>query len=340
MAPKIRIVIRGNSRLAARVCARTERWALACWYWGDAIAVDGLLAADAARLAKTRAHVVALLERWVRSVPPSYHDALAPGAAIGHLVAEGALPEVAQERFLAAIDNLPILFGDVPALEPQLPRFRFGVCIDAVYHLPPALAAVGRHRGDPALVSRAVRIAIQIMERLRCEGGWAQWYDFAQDRNNGAPWSRGAGWAVLGLLDVATLADGVVETGELRALAGEIVSRLVATQRPDGHWGPLLGRDGLPAESSVAAFFLAAGFHPAASGIAIPKASIQAAGQAVRRSLDETGVYQGVSADVFPDWDPATYEHFAVEPSPWGQGAALRALAAAGTAPVFDPPEP
>jgi hypothetical protein len=39
------------------------------------------------------------------------------------------------------------------------------------------------------------------LDRLRCSGGWAQWYDVALERNNHVPWSRGAGWALLGLLD-------------------------------------------------------------------------------------------------------------------------------------------
>jgi hypothetical protein len=39
-----------------------------------------------------------------------------------------------------------------------------------------------------------------------------------------------------------------------------------------------------------------------------------------------------VSADVLPAWDLANYERFPVEPSPWGQGAALRALVALSAA--------
>lgn len=324
------------SRLAAQTCERTKRWPFACWYWGDAIAVDGLLAAEAAGLAPTHAHVVGLLERWLGTVPPGYHDALAPGAAIVDLVAQGLLPEAAQDRFLAAVSQLPLLYGEVPALEPHLARFRFGVCIDALYHLPPALAAAGRERDDPALVARAVRMAVQILERLPCEGGWSHWYDFAQDRNNGAAWGRGAGWAALGLLDLTSRAAGVAATDELQEMTGEILTRLVATQRPDGHWGPLLGRDDLAPESSVAAFFLAAALHPAASAMGVPQASVRAAAEALRAALDDDGVYQGVSADVFPDWAIATYEQFSMEPSPWGQGAALRALAAMATSPAFE----
>jgi unsaturated rhamnogalacturonyl hydrolase len=319
--------------VARSVSERTARWPLGHWYWGDAIAVDGLLAVDESGLAPGHDYVVTTLQRWLRTVPSGYHDALGPGAAISRLAAEGTLPATAQERFLAVVESLPLLYGEVPALEPHLPRFRFGVCIDALYHLPPALAAAGRARGEDALVAQAVALAAQIIDRLRCSGGWAQWYDVALERNNNVPWSRGAGWALLGLLDTISLADGVAPTGNLKAVAAELLDRLVATQGPDGHWGPVLGREDLPDESSVAAFFVAGALHPQAKDLSVPKESIEAAVAAVLGSIDEDGFLLGVSADVFPDWDPAAYEQFSVEPSPWGQGAALRALAALAAGP-------
>lgn len=319
--------------LARRISERTALWPLGHWYWGDAIAVDGLLAIEECGLAPGRDHVLGTLRHWLGRVPPGYQDALGPGAAIARLVAEGDLPRIAQDRFLTAIESLPRLYGEVPALEPHLPRFRFGVCIDAVYHLPPALATAGRAGGDDALVARAAVMAEEIMDRLRCQGGWAQWYDVAQNRNNAVPWSRGVGWAALGVMDTVALAEGVAETGPLKALAGELLHRLVETQGPKGHWGPVLGRDDLPVESSVAAFFVAAATHPQAASLAVPRESIEAAVRAVQESIDADGVVRGVSADVFPDWNSATYESFSVEPSPWGQGAALRALAALAAAP-------
>lgn len=316
--------------MALKVSEYTRRWPLAHWYWGDAIAVDGLLAVEEAGMAPGRDHVLAILQRWLRQVPAGYHDALGPGAAIARLVGQAYLPMAALDRFLDAVDSLPLLYGVVPILEPHLPRFRFGVCIDVLYHLPPALAAAGRLRQEPALLSKAVLTCSQILDKLRSPDGWAQWYDVAEDRNNGVAWSRGAGWAILGVLDTLNLAEGHVETGELRHHASLLIQRLVATQGPTGHWGPILGRSDLADESSVAAFFLAAVGHPRV-GVAVPAAAIGAATTALLDCVAPDGVYQGVSADVFPDWNPSTYERFAVEASPWGQGAALRALAAIAT---------
>jgi len=39
-------------------------------------------------------------------------------------------------------------------------------------------------------------------------------------------------------------------------------------------------------------------------------------------------VVSGVSTDILPAWEVAAYREFTCEPSPWAQGAALRALAA------------
>ena len=51
-------------------------------------------------------------------------------------------------------------------------------------------------------------------------------------------------------------------TDHLKAVAAELLERLVATQGPGGHWGgPVLRREDLPDESSVAAFFVAEALH-------------------------------------------------------------------------------
>jgi len=45
-------------------------------------------------------------------------------------------------------------------------------------------------------------------------------------------------------------------------------------------------------------------------------------------SCEPSGVVSGVSTDILPAWEVAGYREFTCEPSPWAQGAALRALAA------------
>ncbi len=318
--------------LLERVARRTLSWTFFSWYWGDAIAVDGLLEASRAGIPEARAHVLTSLDRWARMGPDSFDDALAPGRAIVELVAEGDLAPAAAERFLASIDRLPTFDGSIPLLEPHRPAFRFGVCIDAVYHLPPALAAAGAWGGDRERVAQAVAIAERAVDLLACPAGWSQWYDAALRRNNGIPWSRGIGWALLGLLDLLDLlaaAGSVQGVGRIQDMAGAMLERLGASQGADGRWRSVLDDDEAACETSTSAFFVAAVHHPAAATLyEPPTAVLESAVAALTSSIDADGICQGVSADILPGWDVRPYRAFGVEPSPWGQGAALRALTA------------
>src|SRR5579862_6921853 len=132
-----------------RAAQRTTDWRFHCWYWGDAIAIDGLLAAHpwAPPGGGYRDHVLDVCHRWNSRCPPNFDDALVPGASVIQLVMDGDLPKTAAERVLDRLDGLPRAHGCIPALEPHRPPFRFGVCIDAVYHLPATYAMAARWSG-------------------------------------------------------------------------------------------------------------------------------------------------------------------------------------------------
>jgi rhamnogalacturonyl hydrolase YesR len=218
--------------------------------------------------------------------------------------------------------------GVIPALEPHRPQFRFGVCIDALYHLPCMMLLAGVYRGDADAERNAVRLAAEILEVLRCPTGWAQWHDFSLGRNNAISWSRGLGWAVLGLLDLLALVDHNA-AGSLVDATGRILETLAAEQAPSGHWRAVLADSDAAEETSTAAFFVAAALHPETAFVGAPaRTKVEAATGAMLAAVGADGTYEGVSADVLPSWDLASYEQFPVEPSPWGQGAALRALVA------------
>jgi len=311
-----------------RVAERTSDWRFHCWYWGDAIAIDGLLEAHALIAGSQRAHVLEILERWERHCPPNFDDVLAPGAALIGLVMQGDLPKRAGDRLLGALEALPIAYGAIPALEPHRMAFRYGVCIDALYHLPATYAMAARWTGDRRFAAKAIRIALDGMQALRCRAGWAQWFDPTRRRNNEVAWSRGMGWAVLGLLDLIQLSEDA-GTAEVADLAAQLLERLAQTQGDDGHWPAVLDHPAAASETSTASFYVAAALHPAARGlVALPREALERASAAARAALAEDGTYTGVSADVLPSWDIKTYEHCPTEPSPWGQGAALRAFAA------------
>lgn len=311
-----------------KVAQRAQRWTYFTWYWGDAIAVDGLLETGRVGDPTAQMFVSRQLRHWADAAPDNLDDPLAPGKAIVELVAAGDLEERALDRFVTAVDRLPKI-EHFPLLEPHRPRFRFGICIDAVYHLPPALAAYGRLVSDEQRVVDAVRMALQAIDALACPSGWAQWYDHGEDRNNGIAWSRGVGWALLGLLDLLTVAEGADGCDRVEHYAAAMLDRLATTQGANGDWAAVLDDSQAPSEASTAAFFVAAALHPRARPIwTAPAEVLAAAVESVERSVDADGVVRGVSADILPSWDLEAYRRFGVEPSPWAQGAALRALAA------------
>lgn len=317
------------SGLLERIAARTAWWPLYHWYWGDAIAVDGMLLADACGLPGARDWAVHQLRRWHASAAENDDDVLAPGLAIVQLVKQGEVDLAAAERFVRVVDRLPVLPSGFPILEPHRPAYRFGVCIDALYHLPPALAAYGRLVGDEERVIAAVRMSIATIELLRCEGGWAQWYDSARRENNAVPWSRGVGWALLGLLDLLEIADGAEGSDAITREVTRMLDVLAQTQTGDGNWPAVLGDTAAATETSTSAFYVAGALRAQSLGLGeAPRVVLDHAVDAVLRCVDKDGIACGVSADVLPQWDRSAYRQFACEPSPWGQGAALRAIAA------------
>jgi len=62
--------------------------------------------------------------------------------------------------------------------------------------------------------------------------------------------------------------------------------------------------------------------------VSLPPHALELATEACRRAVADDGTYTGVTTDVLPSWDITTYEHCPTEPSPWAQGAAVRAFAA------------
>jgi rhamnogalacturonyl hydrolase YesR len=303
-------------------------WRFHCWYWGDAIAIDGLMEAHALGADAYRDHVLDTLQRWHRNCLPNFDDVLAPGATIIQFVMDGDLSPEAADRVIDLLEGLPAAYGSVPALEPHRPLFRHGLCIDAVYHLPATYAQLARWKGDERFANKAVRIALDSMRVLRCKAGWAQWFDPVRKRNNEVAWTRGMGWAVLGLLDLVRLVEGTA-ADEVADLAASVMERLAQTQASDGNWDAVLEYPAAASETSTAAFFVAAALHPAADGlVALPRGVLESAIGACGRALSSDGTYTGVTGDVLPDWDIKAYEHAPTGPSPWAQGAAVRAFAA------------
>jgi unsaturated rhamnogalacturonyl hydrolase len=326
----------GLGTVAARVARRSLRWQQGCFYWGDAILYDGLLAVGADGV---RAELAARLERWARTAPDSWDDALAPGLAAARLVEAGELGTEVPERVVAAVRRLPEADG-VPLLRPHVPEWRSTVWVDGLYHLPPGLAAAARVLGDASLRERALVVAEAIARRLEHGPALAHAYDAAEGVTNRVLWTRGIGWALLGLLDLTGLDPAGARAFGLELRAVRLFTALQDGQRADGHWGTVLDEPASAGESSVAAFYLAAALHPTLpAGLAAP-GTVAAARAAVLRGITPDGVYLGVSRDTHVRWETGPYLDPPTGPSAWGQGACLRALAALRNAPTSKEPGP
>lgn len=312
----------------ASVVERTLDWMQGCWYWGDAIELDALLEADALEEVGWSGAIAERVERWAESAPDAWDDALAPGRAIVSLARSGKVSERAVHRMLIALQRLPRNKQGVPLLRPHMPEWRDVVWIDSLYHLPTSLAAAGTWLDKLALHDDAIRIAVATIDLLSTPGGLAHFFDGGLRRNNGIVWSRGLGWALLGLLDLLQILHGR-HAERLREVASSLLRRMEDTQETSGHWRTVLGNDNADTETSAAAFFVAAALHPAASTlVSLSPEPIDRATQAVLAAIEPDGTYSGVSHDTHARWDVGAYEHPSLRPSPWGQGAALRALVA------------
>lgn len=314
----------------AAVAARTLAWVRGTWYWGDAIALDGLIEALPLlppESADTVTATVALeAEKWAADAPVSWDDALAPGSALAALLKAERITVAPAARALEAFLRAPTTASGVPLLRPHVPEWRDLVWVDSLYHLPSGIARLGDGLGRPELVSTALRVAAATVEQLRIDTGLAHCYDGGLGKNNGIPWSRGQGWALLGLLD---LRSTVGPDPGLEASIAAVMESLVLTQTADGHWPTVLGEKRAATETSTAAFFVAAALHPALPASSAPPFEVlDRASSAVLAAVGNDGSYHGVSHDTHARWELDPYLHPQTRASPWGQGAALRALVA------------
>jgi len=207
-----------------------------------------------------------------------------------------------------------------------VPEWRNLVWVDSMYHVPSGLVAAGLALEEQDLVSLGVDIARDTLAVLRVGDAVGHAWDAGLGRATGVQWTRGIGWALLGLLDVCELAGEEAESVGLPGEARRLLDSLAGSQRENGQWPSVLGFPEADDETSVAGFWLSAAYHPA-GGATDAKVSERAV-TALRSQADPDGTVRGVSHDTHVRWDVQEYLHPATLPSPWGQGAALRGLAA------------
>ena len=209
-----------------------------------------------------------------------------------------------------------------------------GVYVDCLHFDPPFFAHLGQVTGDVRLVELAVDQALGYMTLLQdpASGLFRHFWLERTRRPYVLGWTRGQGWALLGLLDVLeAIPAGHPRRPDLVASVTKVAGAMLATQRPDGHWCALATDAEGPIEASAAAFMatgFARGVHGGILGSPFEHAA-HLAWAATRRSLQADGALVDVSAAV---WSSTRESHYRNVPTghivPWGEGPVLTAALA------------
>ncbi|MGA8594620.1 MAG: glycoside hydrolase family 88 protein [Bryobacteraceae bacterium] len=318
------------------VARRTLQYDFSVWFWGDAIAMDGLL--EAAELLGDTSYsdfCLKYFQRWSQRVL-SWPDHLTPGAALLRLYERTHHRSLldAAIRLAEWIAHVPKAPGlDVQLYRPDLPAYRHTVWVDTLYHEPPFFSLLARVTGAGEYDQYGLAIWNSHVTSLSSTRGpfLAHAFDTGARRLRGYGWGRGNGWALLGMADTLEL---LPEDQAGCAGATEDFVRLAEAVRnaqdPSGFWRTLLPEREVYLEASTAAFFGAAfvkGIRLGLLGHEFEEAA-ERAWHAMLNNIDEDGGFFGVSActhvAVDPGDDVALYRTLPTDVNVWGQGAALR----------------
>jgi unsaturated rhamnogalacturonyl hydrolase len=207
-----------------------------------------------------------------------------------------------------------------------------GVFVDCLHFDPPFLVHLGTLLQAGPYRQAGIEQAIAYINLLQDEdtGLFFHFWLERTQRRYIAGWSRGQGWALLGLLDVINrLLPADEATPALRRSVQRLAEGLIKHQRQDGHWWAIADDPDSGDESSTAAF-AAAGLTRAITMGVLPEADFgepaeRAWHAALKRTTSE-GMLAGVSSAVGACTSPGHYRYV---PTgwlvPWGQGPLLLA---------------
>jgi len=319
------------------VSARTTDYDFGVWFWGDAIAIDGLL--DAAELQQNEA-ALDLVDRSYRrwaARPLGWPDHLTPGAGLFRLAAMTgeSWPIDAAHRLAEYLQSVPRASG-APLYRPDIPMYRHTVWVDTLYHVPIFYAQLGVHTGDASWFDAALDEWKSHTALLGDDRGpfLAHSWDTGMHRMHGYGWGRGVGWALYGMVETLELLP-TDHPGRpwAEAEARDLANALLAVQDHTGYWHTLLHDREAYLESSTASFFCAAfsrGMRSGLLGTAFAE-PMERAWRATTGRVDDRGEFWGVSACTYAGVanldDVVMYHTLPTEVNVWGQGSALRAAA-------------
>jgi unsaturated rhamnogalacturonyl hydrolase len=323
------VTIADDARLRS-IAAATADWPFTLWNFGEAIALDALLEASLHLNEPVyEQHVAALcLASIAKGVGRVAEDCQAPGRAFVTLYRRRGDP-----RYLAAAEALAVLHDRLPR-NPQgaiLVRahqagWKHQIWIDSIDLIGPLYANLANVTDDPVRQRQAVDLTLAHLRCLQADSGLAcHGYDTHSGRN-GHHWSRGMGWALMGMADVLVL------TPETTPGRDEVLQRFVAMtqallplQRDDGLWHIVVDRPDSYPETTLAAMFVIAMQKARLAGWITADsltAPMAAARQGVLHHVDPRGALERVS-DATAIGQYATYATRPFGQFPWGQGPLL-----------------
>lgn len=323
--------------LLSLVSERTKTYDFTTWFWGDAIAIDGLL--DAAELLGDQElfdRVEQVYRVWSQR-ELTWVDHLTPGLGLLRVAEQSK-----SDWYLDTALELAQFLSDAPRAQgaplyrPDIPMYRHMVWVDTIYHVPVFFAKLGQVTGDAQWFDKAaqeLRCHVELLGSLDGPFLGHSW-DTGMNRLHGYGWGRGVGWALYGFIETL---EYLPKDHDQYKWALEYVRKLAAASLPvqdfTGFWHTLMQDREAYLESSTASFFAAAfarGIRNGFLGSEFQKPLAKAYDATLGR-IDPRGEFWGVSACTYAGVssmdDVAMYHTLPTEVNVWGQGSAIRAIA-------------
>lgn len=315
------------------IVTATLRWPFRLWSFGEAIALEGLLAAAAHHhRADWRQHVRTLcLAAIGKGVGGSPDDHAAASRAFLALYRIDGDP-----RFLAAARRLVELHERMPRndrgallVRAHQSGWKYQIWVDSLDVMGPLFAGYAAASGETHYHQVAVDLTLAHCRLLQADSGlFFHGYDTYAGQN-GQLWARGCGWALLGMIEVLALAPRqTAGWPELSERLHTLLTALARTQRASGLWTTVIDRGDSYEESTLAAMAVAGLTRAIAAGLIErePYADLVVRGRsAVLSHVDADGVLGRVS-DATPVGQFSTYATRPFGSFPWGQGPLLLML--------------
>lgn len=327
--------------LGLRVLARSEEMHLTRWFWGEGVLLAGVLELCAAMGDPVPAWVSAFIDdNMARGIQLAHVNNLAPGAAAADLGRADVT-----EQLLAWLEAPG---GYTLALNGAIEHWPGGVWADTAYMAGTFLVHEAYRTSRPELAVRAAEQWLAHAETLQHPVNHLMAHGSHAGETIWCHWGRANAWLALAATEVVEAASRLFdgsEAGErLSLLEASITSRLtkqldalVACQPVTGVWDVLV--DGHPETRGIVETSAAAGIAAAllrAHHLGLGEGRYRDAAWLTLRGLAPyvaaDGTLEETSAGTILQLIPFGYSVIRSDHiQPWGQGLALRALAAAIT---------